>query len=79
MENDKQNFNQYFLPATMLLELSLGCLNFFQVFEIIHNFHPNELRTFYSNLSICIYLPIYFLDTGNKKNVTLVNLFSEQF
>ena len=36
-----------FLPATTLPELSLDCLNSFQILQIIQNFLPNELRTFF--------------------------------
>ena len=39
--------NSRFLPATTLPELSLDCLNSFQILQIIQNFLPNELRTFF--------------------------------
>ena len=39
--------NSRFLPATTLPELSPDCLNSFQILQIIQNFLPNELRTFF--------------------------------
>ena len=39
--------NSRFLPATTLPELSPDCLNSFQILQLIQNFLPNELRTFF--------------------------------